>query len=112
MAFFYFSKWAGADCLTIVFAMDFSLDQNGYDCLVYGKKSADQTTYAITILNDEGEEVLSHPFTLTEKESVLNKAPFHPDDPHTLIKQAAAIALEIYLSQKRSAHEIQERYIA
>ena len=113
MAFFYFSKWAGSDCLTIVFTMDFLLDEQEYNCVVYARKgSSEQTTYAITILSEEGAEVLSHPFTLVEKESVLSKAPLHPDDPFALIKQASAIALEIYLSQKRSAHEMTERYIA
>lgn len=112
MSFFYFSKWEGQDCLTVVFIMEFLLDEHEFNCVVYAKKITDFTQYSITLLNEEGNEVLPQPFILIEKNGLLNRVSFEPDDKLAPVKQASAIALEVYLSQRRPAHQIGERYTA
>ena len=112
MSFFYFSKREGQDCLTVIFSMEFLLDDHEFYCVVYARKLTDFTQYSITLLNEEGDEVLPQPFVLVEKDGRLNRISFAPDDKLASVKQASAIALEVRLSQKRSAHQIGERYIA
>ncbi|MBE7170742.1 MAG: hypothetical protein INR73_09130 [Williamsia sp.] len=112
MSFFYFSKWEGLDCLTIVFTLEFLLDSQEFSCVVYARKITDLTHYSITPLNEEGEEVLSHPFILVEKNNLLGNTSFEHGDQLAPVKQACAIALEFYLSQRRSMHHMGQRYIA
>lgn len=112
MSFFYFSNWSGKNCLTIVFPLEFRLDEKEFRCVVYGKRGPDMTGYSITILNEEGEEVLPEPFKLVEKQGTLSREPLSAQDDWASLKNASTIALEIYLSQHRSTHEARERGIA
>lgn len=111
MSFFYYSKWGGQNCLTIVFPLEFRLDDKEFSCVVYGRKGPDLTGYSITILDEEGEEVLPEPFRLVEKDGSLGREPLSPQDEWASLKNASAIALEIYLSQHTSC-EAWERVIA
>ena len=112
MSFFYFSKWAGQNCLTVIFPLEFKFDEKEFHCVVYARKGPDLTGYSITILDEEGEEVLPEPFKLVEKERALIREALSPDDKLAPLKNASAIALEIFLSQHKSFHEAWERDIA